>query len=164
MDASARRREHQRGLLTSLSTARMVLARGGSCTINVRVSFDGDHECMQTLQEGLLALLAPHADRIEDIYIDDSWRICMLTVFRALGSNLPRLKRLRVVEYSCDYTPEDSHADIKAPFKAAKLQNLEMRVEEPCHPAFWADAFLPNVRQLRLVAYEIPSLAAALRQ
>jgi len=163
MDDFTRDSAHQHGLLTSISAARTVLARGGSCALDLQVSFDGDHEWLQTVRDQLLALLAPHAERISEMYINKDWRIRIQSVFRILGANFPRLKRLRVVDYTCDYTPEPNQEDVDVAFTAPRLEDLDIDVGAPSYKAFWAGAVLPKVRQLRLVAHETPCLSAALR-
>jgi len=163
MDDSTRQNALQKGSLISLSAAEEILHRGGSCALNVQISFDGDHDCLVTVREALLGILAPHAHRMVELDIINDWRIYMAAFLRILGPNFPRLKRLRMVEYTCDYTPPVSQVDIDAKFTAPLLQYLEIDVGAPFYEAFWANTFLPNLQHLRLVGYELPNICAALR-
>ena len=70
---------------------------------------------------------------------------------------------MRVAEYSDDGAPEPSHTDAATPLTAPLLQCLEIDIGSPSYRAFWANAILPNVTQLRLIPYDAANLRAALR-
>jgi len=70
MKRSTRAAARKEGHLTSLRATRTVLSRGGSCALDVWVSFDGDHDCLEDEREVLLPLLAPHTDRIVQLYVN----------------------------------------------------------------------------------------------